>query len=428
MTWTTTLRHRIAVALVATMAVAMTGVQPSAADDHELTDEILETLGTSAEELTGLEPNPSWNGLGLFSEDAARLLGFAEADVTATPYAFGDDPTTAPVITPPGSLVTAFGVTMVHVPAEWETPQRGINGDVAFAATPSFSPGSDVVLLWTRFDSEVDFSQPLSFNEGVTMAIPGLPVWESSFAGDTWEGANIIPVAVVEQGVIDFRVNRFVPPQAFQDTGMPAFYYRSGDIMAVAVDAASIEALVDEGRNADATAGTGSEGRSQTLLYTGDAEDAKTHFPGDFFTDLLFGFHLHTTDGPLYVPGFVQRIIATTLAAMNFVVNVNTVLGLDPPPTIDELEEELLEAEEEGAIDDVIEEVEESADEVVDDVEAAQPDPDGGDGDGGVEGDGDGDSGPAVLVVVVIVILGGGVLLLVFVVRRRRRGEALGET
>ncbi len=143
---------------------------------------------------SALEPNGSWDALGFFSDDALRMLDFAGTEVSPVPYAFGDDLDTPPVITAPGTQVTDFGVVYTQAPPDWRPPTSGVNGQVAFAqsSTPIVA-GDELMLIWTEYDSDLDFSSGLTLNEGVTLAIPGLPVWNSTFEGDTWEGTVDLP-------------------------------------------------------------------------------------------------------------------------------------------------------------------------------------------------------------------------------------------
>ncbi len=330
--------RRLIVSIVVFSVVA--SVTTAAADSHdELTDADVAQVGTSIEELSQLEPNRSWDGLGFFSDDALRVLEFASEPVDLVPYAFGDDLDTPPVITAPGTQVTDFGIVHTRVPETWTAPPVGVNGDFAFAQTGVLSPGDDLMLVWSQFDSDFDFSAGLSLNEGVTLAIPGLPVWNSAFEGDTWEGANVIPTAQLDNGVLTFEINSFEPPQSFPVIDLPAFYYRSGNVMAVGISSAGITELVAQGENQNTSAET--EGHTETLLYTGSSffQTTQEGTTPDW-ADKVGGFgvgvglHQHTSRG-LFTPGFVVRMLATATTLLPFVLTALVVFKvlLAPPST-----------------------------------------------------------------------------------------------
>ena len=293
------------------VAVALVSLAtPASAQNEQPSDAELAGIGTTAEALAAIEPNAAWNGLGFFSDDALRVLEVASESVSATPYAFGDDLDTPPVITPDGTNVVEFGVVHTRVPDGWNPPTRGVSGEVAYAETAPLGAGDDLMLVWTEFDSSFDFSSGLTLNEGVTLAIPGLPVWNSSFEGDTWEGANLIPTAQLVDGVLTFVVNRYQPPQSFEPVPIPAFYYRSGNIMAVGISSDAIGGLVAEGAGADQEAAAADGGVNSNLLFTGSTSQqfVQSSALPDWADKVAVGAHQHTASA-LFTAGFVLRLL-----------------------------------------------------------------------------------------------------------------------
>ncbi len=307
------------------LALALLAVftTPAAAQDDgwTITEEVAASYGVTLEELVGLEPNPSWNDLGLFSDDLMRLLEAASGAADAQPYAFGDDPSTPPVITPDGANPIATGRIPMLMPAEWTPPPVGVNGATAFAQTGSspLEPGELVSFVWVEFDSAYDFGNGLSLNEGFPITLPDLPVWNSSFAGDTWEGANVIPNAVFNGGVLTFDVKSYEPPQSFPLVDVGAFYYRSGNVMAMAISVEDL-AAVSETRGAPIAITTGersADDQPQTLLFTGEADTVTVQAELtprqqallDWLrTRLGFKHWNHISEGGTFLPGFIAFI------------------------------------------------------------------------------------------------------------------------
>jgi len=322
-----------ALVVVALGATVVHATPATAQDAPVLSDSDIAQLPIGLEDLADVEPNRSWDGLGLFSDDAMRILEVAAGDVAVTPYGFGDDPSGAPVIAPTGARTERFGVMQWTLPGDWTPPSVGLTDSMAFAQTAPLAPGSDIVLVWSQFDSEFDFTAGQTLNEGVTLTIPGLPVWNSTFAGDTWEGANLIPVTTYVDGILTFDVLGYEPPQSFPALDMAAFYYRSGDIMAVALDAAALQQITDAAATEGAAAAA--KGQNSNLLYTGESATVPAQ-NSSFLSRILFGMHLHITSGALFTPGFVVRLLTLIPTLLTLIVLTTigfpSLLGLTPAP------------------------------------------------------------------------------------------------
>lgn len=239
--------RNILVSLVVTMVAAPSAASAQGDDpkaEAEAAEAALAAIGLTFDEVLAEDANSSWDGLGLFSEDSTRLLNAVSEEVPFETYAFGDSKDVPPILEVDGSIATGAGTAVWRLPDDWTPPAEGLGDSMAFAQTPSsqLAPGDDVVLLWLEFDSSYDFSSGLTLNEGFPMTIPGLPVWNSTFAGDTWEGANLIPNAVYDGATLTFDVKGYEPPQSFPLVDLSGFYYRSGNVMSVAL---SLDALAE---------------------------------------------------------------------------------------------------------------------------------------------------------------------------------------
>ena len=184
----TSLRRRLLASLVWVV------IAPSAAiaQDSGTVEDLLADLGTSLDDAREAEPNPSWDALGLFDGDSAKVAALAAQPVAPITYAFGDDPTGTPILDLPGAVAVAQGMLPLRLPDDWVPPAAGLGTDMAFAQTTGrqVQPGDEVILFWLEYAEPYDFDPTTYINEGFPIALPGLPVWNSSFAGDTWEGAN----------------------------------------------------------------------------------------------------------------------------------------------------------------------------------------------------------------------------------------------
>jgi pimeloyl-ACP methyl ester carboxylesterase len=292
----------LVLALVATMTSPVAAQEPTDADQG-IDEQFLEDLGTTVDELTETDPNPAWDQLGLLSDDANRVVGAATRAVDGISYAFGDDRNTPPTINPAGTTPTGVGSLLVELPADWTPPTAGIGDGMAFAQTNSsqLSGGDAVVLMWAEMDSDYDFGNGLTINEGFPLTLPNQPVWNSTFAGDTWEGANLIPNAVFDGATLTLDVKRYEPPQNFPLVDLAGFYYRSGNVMAIAVDATALTVMTGAQPAAAIDAGA-----NQTLLYTGDGDAIATQAPAVFdpITSILMRIYSHIAP-QLFTTGFI---------------------------------------------------------------------------------------------------------------------------
>lgn len=323
----------LCVACMVTLAMSVGSVQAQVSE--ELPPEVATALAMTADEIAALEPNPSWDALGLFSEDSLRILEAATTDRPVITYAFGDDPTGTPVFVPDGATPVGSGAMYWQMPDAWVPPTSGWGSDVAFAQTAAsqLQPGDTFLLLWMEMDGDYDFSSPRQVNEGFPLALPGLPVWNSAFAGDTWEGANLIPNAIYDNGILTLDVKQYQPPQSFPLVDVPAFYYRSGNIMAMGVSADALLALAG-----DTAVAAGDEGTTRSLLYTGG--DTAT-LAQDFVSALdellheieWFGWSHITEDGQ-FTPGFIAYLIET-YGPLETLIALNTVVAWFGPPPVE---------------------------------------------------------------------------------------------
>ncbi len=309
--------RRILVSLVVTMVAAPTAA--SAQDDitaaeAEAAEAALAAIGLTFDDVLAEDANSSWDGLGLFSEDSTRLLNAVSEEVAFETYAFGDSKDVPPILEVDGSIATGAGTAAWRLPDDWTPPAEGLGDSMAFAQTPSsqLAPGDDVLLLWLEFDSNYDFSSGLTLNEGFPMTIPGLPVWNSTFAGDTWEGANLIPNAVYDGATLTFDVKGYEPPQSFPLVDLAGFYYRSGNVMSVALSLDALTEFVAAAANSNAA--TPDQGGTQTLLYTGGAETTTVQIDlGQVLFGVLLNAWLHIATSP-FAPGIILLALLPALA------------------------------------------------------------------------------------------------------------------
>lgn len=322
---------RCSVALA--VAVLATTVSPAAAQDTELPPDYFDAFDSTAEEVAELEPNESWDPLGLFSDDALRIISAATEPATGDTYAFGDSKTDPPVITPSGTKPTGVGSMVWQLPADWTPPQQGWADDMAFAQSArALDPGAEVALFWAEMDGDYDFTSDLTVNEGFPITVPGLPVWNSSFAGDTWEGANVIPNAVYDGTTLTFDVKGYEPPQQFPLLDLPGFYFRSGNVMAMALDADGLAALAPNGT---APAAAASEGVDSNLLFTGEAATSLAQNSGrsEALNSMVFRVFLHVAV-ELFSPGFIFLSDGEARFLLTVIVLLATVGILFAPPLI----------------------------------------------------------------------------------------------
>lgn len=303
----------LALALVA-VAMPPAGAQP---EPEELPDELLAALDTTPEAIADLEPNPAWSDLGLFSDDALRVIGAATEPATGGSYAFGDSKDVPPIIEPSGTRPTGVGSLLFELPDTWAPPAAGWTDAGAFAQTNRpLQAGDTFVLFWAEMDGDYDFTSGLTVNEGFPITVPGLPVWNSTFAGDTWEGANVIPNAVYDGTTLTYDVKQYQPPQQFPLVDLAGFYYRSGNIMAMAVDATELAGL-----SPDATpAAAANDGVDRTLLYQGDSATRPAQFdPLAIIDTMIVRAFVHAAI-ELFAPGFIWLTgdyeVAVTLAVL----------------------------------------------------------------------------------------------------------------
>ncbi len=320
--------------MLAGLLVALIPVTPAAAQEpFELPQPLLDQFGVTVDDVLAAEPNRSWDGLGLFSDDALRVLTVAGQPTDVTPYAFGDDPTGTPVIEPTGANPVETGAMLWTIPSGWTPPAHGLTDTMAFAQTElsQLAGGDDVMLFWVRFDSDYDFTSDLTINEGFPLTIPGLPVWESTFAGDTWEGANVIPNAWFdnETDVLRLDVWQWNGQHPFDAIDLPSFYYRSGDIMAIAVSAPGLATLLEQAQPAS----TDTAGATSNLLYRGDSHDRLTQAVSyEALQGLIWAAFSHLTRGAQFTPGFIFRTVAGGIIATLLVLLAGNLLIAAPPP------------------------------------------------------------------------------------------------
>ena len=204
------MKIRLFAAIVAFLSL-VPAISATAQEPVEMPPDLLEALGVTLDDVLAAEPNPAWDNLGLFSPDAQRVLEVAGQPADFITYAFGDDPNGTPVINPTGVTPTEFGTMLWQLPADWTPPAEGLTDTMAFAQTKlsQLAPGDNVVFMWAEMDSDYDFTSGLTISEGFPLTIPGDQVWNSTFPGDTWEGANLIPNAWYENGALNLDVYHY---------------------------------------------------------------------------------------------------------------------------------------------------------------------------------------------------------------------------
>lgn len=402
-------RFQLIIAMLAVLLAAPQGVSAQVDTDPEAQAAALAELGVDPETAAAGDANPSWDGLGMFSEDMTRLLAALSNPVEGLEtYAFGDDKTNPPVIQPGGATSITTGQAILTVPDDWVAPESGMGDSMAFAqaAGGAIAPGDEVVFFWTQFDAPYDFSQrQLTINEGFPLTIDGPPVWQSTFAGDTWEGANLIPNAVWDGNTLSFDVKSFAPPQSFPLVDLPGFYYRSGDVMAMALHADSLRTYIESvSVQAAATDADTGEGQNQTLLYTGGSTvtDAQLGDPLENLLRIALYIHIATQ---LFGPGFIEFAVAIGELPIVLVLVSTFVFLLEvatPPPP----EEPAPDPEPEPTTTEPEPEPETTAPPVVDDADDPPADEGGG--------------GGAPLILIAIAVFAALVLLGLFTQQRKK--------
>jgi len=325
-------------AVLAVVLMTLLPVAPVAAQEPiELPPLLLDQFGVTADDVVAAEPNRAWDGLGLFSEDALRVLTVAAQPTEVTLYGSTDDPSGRPVIEPDGANPLEIGAMLWTIPAGWTPPAPGLTDTMAFAETElsRLEGGDDVMLFWVRFDSDYDFGSGLSISEGFPLVIPGLPVWEPTAAGDTWAGANLVPNAQFddETGVLRLDVWQWNGELPFAPVDLPSFYYRSGDIMAIAVSAPALAAVIDQAQPASADAA----GIERDLLYRGDRRDISAQAASyEALQGLPWTAFSHLTEGAQFSPGFIFRTVAGGLSAsLLFLLSAGLLIDAPLPPELD---------------------------------------------------------------------------------------------
>jgi len=306
------MRLRTLAAIVAFL-VLVPSVTAGAQEPADMPPEVLDALAMTIEQFQTVEPNPAWDSLGLFSADAQRILASAGQPVDFITYAFGDDPNGTPIIHPDGATPVEQGSMLWQLPPDWTPPTEGLNDTMAFAqnAGPKLQPGDTIVLMWIRTDTDFDFSAGLTINEGFPLTIPDKPVWHSTFAGDTWEGANLIPNAVFADQTLTFDVKSYDGATGFPTVDLPGFYYRSADIMAMGISATALADLIPTTAPASASPAA-QPPRNQDLLFRGDSHDltVQQNQLNETLDALPIRVYIHITLSKLFTAGFV--VLATT--------------------------------------------------------------------------------------------------------------------
>jgi hypothetical protein len=325
----------LALSLTLVLASVPVAAQEDEISRAEVPQTIIDALGMAPEEIADLDPNPAWDGLGLFSEDALKIIEAATVDRESITYAFGDDPNGTPLFVPEGATPIGGGAMYWHLPEGWTPPAEGWGDDMAFAQTSGsrVDPEEPFLLLWMEMDSDYDFSSTRQVNEGFPLAVPGLPVWNSTFAGDTWEGANVIPNAVYDGGVLTLDVKMFEPPQGFPLIDLAAFYYRSGNIMAMGVSADDLAALASSAGDVAAS----DEGLNSNLLYTGGSADTAVDLDAavdEVLSEIYWFGWSHVTENGQYTPGFISYMIGMFGPLDTFVALAAGLATFGPPPTV----------------------------------------------------------------------------------------------
>jgi hypothetical protein len=237
-----------------------TPVQVVDADELQLDIEPLD--------LENLVPLPGVQGLG-FNDVEQRIFRGMTMEARATEYSFGDDPTGAPIINPPGTSLIGTGSAQVRFDNGFDMPSSGtMTQDMLYLeANSGITPGADVTLIWFEFADPVDLNSGLSINEGIVFARENMPYWMSSFAGDTWEGGYLMPTVTYSPNPFNLSVFRYDPAANFVEEQFPGFVVRDGTMMIYGID---------------------------TAYLTADGP----------LSELRYGLHLHWAEQP-FTPGFV---------------------------------------------------------------------------------------------------------------------------
>ena len=347
-------------------AVAWAVLLPSAvsAQDPEPTPPaVFEEFGTDFDSVETAEANASWNGLGLFSDDVNRLLSATAQPVDTTIYGFGDDPNGAPAFQAVGGTPAASGAMAIQLPDDWTPPAEGLGSDLAFAqsAGRQVQPGDVVMFMWVEFTDAYDFDPAQQINEGFPLTLPGLPVWNSSFAGDTWEGANLIPNAIYDGASLTFDVKSYAPPQSFPVVDLPGFYYRSGNVMAMALGVDELEAYaMDQGVVFESALGSlADQPNSLSAPRASAVIPAQSDDPvGDFvftttlLTVIAIRWWVHFTRNGLFTPGWIGIIATYTLLTTLIMLARAAFTGSLPPVEATPTEDDTAGEDEENAADD----------------------------------------------------------------------------
>lgn len=326
-------------------AVAWAVLLPSAvsAQDPEPTPPaVFEEFGTDFDAVEAADANASWDGLGLFSDDVNRLLTATAQPVDATIYGFGDDPNGAPVFEAVGGTPAASGAMAIQLPDDWTPPAEGLGSDLAFAqsAGRQLAPGDVAMFMWVEFADDYDFDPAQQINEGFPLTLPDLPVWNSSFAGDTWEGANLIPNAVYDGASLTFDVKSYAPPQSFPIVDLPGFYYRSGNVMAMALGVDALETYAADqgvvfesalGPLADQPNSLSSARASAVIPAQSNDPVGEFVFTTTLLTLIAIKWYVHFTRNGLFTPGWIGVIAAYSLLTTLIMIARSFFTGPIPP-------------------------------------------------------------------------------------------------
>lgn len=224
-------------------------------------------VSRSVGEILDLLPSTAPSELG-FSDTELVVVRAMTDPATASEYAFGDDPTTSPVIMPPGTSLVGTGSAQVIFDSFDLPPSGTMDANAVFLTSGGgITLGSPTTLIWFEFDGNIDLSQGLSINEGVVFARDNVPYWQSSFAGDTWEGGYLMPTITYSPNPFELFASRF-QDGGFVQEDFPGFAIHEGNMLVFGIDSAYLEA----------------DGPLDELRY---------------------GLHLHWAEQP-FTPGFVE--------------------------------------------------------------------------------------------------------------------------
>lgn len=223
-------------------------------------------ISRSVGEVLAMLPSTAPSELGFNDTELVVVRAMTEP-VTATEYAFGDDPTIPPVIMPPGTSLVGTGSAQVIFDSLDLPPSGTMNADAVFLTSGGgITLGDPTTLIWFEFDGNIDLSQGLSINEGVVFARDNVPYWQSTFAGDTWEGGYLMPTITYSPDPFQLSASRY-QDGGFIQQDFPGFAIHKGNMLVFGIDSAYLEA----------------DGPLDELRY---------------------GLHLHWAEQP-YTPGFV---------------------------------------------------------------------------------------------------------------------------